>query len=314
VKTFVQAQEVTPAQLRHMHPPQVDEYFEAAWEERYARTARLMRAWDQVFYAAGARRRSGNSWDMYLSAVQEKAKAAEPGSRLAVTMRSVTSIQAEIDSLDHTVLAKLDNEYERRPWLRAHLAITNGKGHIHRSMRCSTCNKGESPTRFHWMIDWSGKTEEEIIEAAGTDACTVCFRDAPVARGEKAPDRTMFAAFEVEAAKARQERAAAKAKRDADKEAKAIYAGDGGPLTVWTWTQKAHQKRSRGRLVDVPEREFSDTLKTLHAARGWLTDRYDRDAGQHRDLHKVADAVALKEGKTRAAVLTEAKERARRRR
>lgn len=321
MKNLKDAEAVTPAQLMKLTEPEVDEYFEAVWEERYIRQELLFRTWGDVYRAVGAKERFGGGWTMSFGEVKDKADELadrDPKSRAAVALESVRQVTATINELDAGVLAKLDAEFDRRgEWTRAYLAVTNGKGHIHKSMRCSTCNKGERPTRFHWMIEWSGKTEDEIIEAAGSDACTVCYKNAPVARGQKAPERTMFARFEIEREQARAERTEAKAKRDAAKEAKAIHDINGGPLKVWTWTKKAHQRLVRDKLVDVPEQEFFDTLKTLHEARGWLTSQFDSwygNDGHHRDLDKVADAVGLKEGKHRSVVLDEAKKRAARRR
>jgi hypothetical protein len=70
-----------------------------------------------------------------------------------------------------------ENEYVRRGgWSRAFL-VSNSNGHVHSSMNCSTCF---ITTQYAWMIDYSGKDEAEIVEAAGCMACTVCFPSAPV--------------------------------------------------------------------------------------------------------------------------------------
>jgi hypothetical protein len=208
-----------------------------------------------------------------------------------------------------------DAEFIRRGgWTRAFLAVTNGKGHVHSSMNCSTCNKGEQRTQFSWMVDYSGHTEEEIVEAAAERACTVCYPSAPVEVLER-PTK-MFTEDEVAAQKAREEREAKKAAAAAKKAAKAITDTDGGPLRVFSWRTPERKRETRQGLVTEPARDNFDTLATLHAARGWLTDQFEGwrgNSGDHRDLDKVADAVALKEGKTREQAIQEAKQRAARR-
>lgn len=68
------------------------------------------------------------------------------------------------------------DEYDRRGgWTRAFL-VNNTNGHVHKSMGCSTCF---ADTQFAWLTGYSGQTEEQIIEAAGMRACTVCYPDAP---------------------------------------------------------------------------------------------------------------------------------------
>lgn len=53
-------------------------------------------------------------------------------------------------------------------------------GHIHSSMNCSSCNKGNMPTQFSWLPELSGLDEETAVEENGPILCTVCFPSAPV--------------------------------------------------------------------------------------------------------------------------------------
>lgn len=104
----------------------------------------------------------------------------------------------------------LDEEWERRGrWTRAFLVV-NANGHVHRSQYCSTCFP---TTRYHWVTEFSGKNETEIVEAAGERACTVCYPSAP-AEVLNRPTR-MFTPDEVAKQQAREERAAKKAAADA---------------------------------------------------------------------------------------------------
>lgn len=68
------------------------------------------------------------------------------------------------------------DEYDRRGgWPRAYLVQSNN-GHVHSSTNCSTCF---ITTQYAWLTDYSGKTEEEIVWAAGELGCSVCYPSAP---------------------------------------------------------------------------------------------------------------------------------------
>jgi len=118
--------------------------------------------------------------------------------------------------------APYDAEFDRRgTWTRAFL-VDNTNGHVHRTMACGTCH---ATTQFTWITEFSGRTETEVVEAAGEKACTVCYPTAPVdvlrrPSTIEAPARRA----------ARLERDAKKAARDAARAAKAITAADGGKL------------------------------------------------------------------------------------
>jgi len=113
--------------------------------------------------------------------------------------------------------APLEREYDAKQWSRFFL-VQNNNGHIHSSMSCSTCY---FDTQFGWLPELSGLTEADAVEAHGAILCSVCFPSAPV---EWTNGISHVAQAEKDA------RAAAKAKRDAAKAAKAITAPDGSPL------------------------------------------------------------------------------------
>lgn len=303
-----------------MTPPQVDDLFAAVDEVMYKLDIKILKGWDHLHVAVGDKRdRYGSGlWDMTMLLAEKTARKlaeADPKSDAARAIVQLEEIQAEQKRIRMGVLTKLNGEFDRRGgWSRAFLAVTNGNGHVHDTENCSSCHRGAQRTRLHWMTEWSGKTKKKIVEDAGERACTLCYPDAPTS--DRNRPTKMFSPDEIEAARAREERAVAKVEREKKKAEKAITDADGGPLKVYTWTQKAHQKMVRGALVDVPAREFFETLATTHAARGWLTDEFDRgheNDGPHRDVGKVADAIALKEGKTRDQVIEEAKVRAKKR-
>lgn len=175
-------------------------------------------------------------------------------------------------------------------WSRFFL-VTSSDGHIHSSMACSTCYP---TTVYAWLPELSGLTAEAAVAEHGEILCSVCFPDAPVAwtTGES---RAKVAEREA--------RAAAKAERAAAALAKALLP-TGEPLRV-----------------------TGDRLKTLAAAKTWLTDSFSWNRSYPRpatdgstllshpsypaaDVAAVAEAVAAKTGDTPEAVLAAAEKRA----
>jgi hypothetical protein len=122
--------------------------------------------------------------------------------------------------------APYEAEYTRRGgWNRVFLATSTG-GHAHNGTECSTCHNGVYRTGFSWLIQYSGKTEGEIVADAGERACTACYPSAPVnAKGTK-----MFTPDEEEAAKARQAREEAKAAKAREAADKSITTPEGETL------------------------------------------------------------------------------------
>ena len=70
----------------------------------------------------------------------------------------------------------LEQEFDEKRWSRFFL-VTNTNGHIHRTMACSTTFP---TTRWAWLPDLSGLTEEDAVKAQGPRLCSVCFPSAPV--------------------------------------------------------------------------------------------------------------------------------------
>ena len=153
-------------------------------------------------------------------------------------------------------------------------------GHVHRSMGCSTCYP---TTEFGWVTELSGSTEAEIIEAAGSRACTVCYQNAPV----DALAGRIFHATEVAAQAARDERAAKKATADAKKATNVI-----GPY------------RTSDR----------DLITTVYAAKAYLTDGFEwgwsHPSFSPQDRDAIAGLLAAKQGTTSEKELEAAIKRA----
>lgn len=209
-------------------------------------------------------------------------------------LESLEKANAEVEAVAAQV-SPLEAEYNRRRWTRAFLALVNGNGgHVHSSRDCSTCNNGQYRTEFARMAEYSGADEATIVKAAGYRACTVCYKDAPVEATPESHPTKIFSEDEITAQAAREQRAAAKAAREAKRMEKAI--------------------QPDGTALRVPTAGSIAILETLAQARTWLTDSYWWRPG-HPSFPTtaqaiIAEAVAAKEGKTVETVLAEAKTRA----
>lgn len=304
----------SPAVLMKMSPTDVDDLFADVYDEENRLHGLRAGACESVFIAAGARKDYNRSrwgtWNTTFADALDTVRtvaAVSPQGTSAMALARLEKIDRDLQQLADGPEATLIQVYEARgSWRRAY-KVTDG--HVHKTRRCSTCNNGAERTKFAWMTQYSAMSEEEIVRAAGQDACTVCYPSAPV--GEKAPKSVMFTPEELERDKDRRKLSDRKAELAAQRAAKAITDVDGSVLQVYNWTQKAHQKRVRGALVNVPEKVLYDKIETLAAAKMWLTDKYE-DAGLnpgHRDIGKVVAAVAAKEGKSSEVVTAEALKR-----
>lgn len=172
--------------------------------------------------------------------------------------RSLTSLEKDNDALRERIVAlkaesePYDREFERRGgWSRAFL-VSNGNGHVHKNMSCSTCFP---TTEYSWMTDYSGKSEEQIVDAAGERACTVCYPSAPVSTLSK-PTK-MFTDEEKRLAVVREEREKKRQAKMEKEKAAGITAEDGSPLKVPSWgrdevvkTERSAQTMAVDALVD----------------------------------------------------------------
>jgi hypothetical protein len=253
-----------------------------------------------------------------LTATVSRIDEAEPGSYQsmlpAYSPENRAKLVAEIDALQKRIWEILDAEvypreaqYNDRRWTRYYL-VDNTNGHVHKDEHCDTCFP---TTRYAWLVEQSGMSAEDLVVLAGEKACTICFPWAPV---DILKQKTKLEAPERKAA--RLEREAKKAEREAKKAVKAIANPDGSPLEVFDWRVPERQRQTRNGLVTEPAHDRFQTIATLAAARSWLADQYEAwrgNNGTHRDVNKVAEAIAHKEGKTAEVVIDEAKKRAARR-
>jgi hypothetical protein len=213
--------------------------------------------------------------------------------RMAQCASKIAALEAEA--------APLHALYSEHRWSRFFLVL-NTNGHIHRDTSCSTCF---ITTDFGWLPELSGLTEADAVEQQGEILCSVCFPSAPVewTNGRSNTDKA-----------AKSEREAAKAERLAKKTAKALVPDDiDGGLTF---------------LVDSNRRE---RIKTISAAKAWLTDYFDWNAAYPRTwedgtvvhhhpsyppsaLEIVVDVYAARIGSTPEAEIEAARKRAAKRR
>jgi hypothetical protein len=190
--------------------------------------------------------------------------------------------------------------YRQHHWSRFFLVL-NSNGHIHRDTSCSTCYV---TTEYAWLPALSGLTEADAVEAHGSILCSVCFPTAPVewTNGES-----------KDKAAARAERDAAKAERLAKKTAKALVPED-----------------IDGGLV-IGHGGSRERLKTIAAAKAWLTDAFDWNSAYPRtfsdgtvayhhpsyppeSVDLVAEVYAARIGSTPKAEIEAARKRAAKRR
>lgn len=168
--------------------------------------------------------------------------AADDSPRAAALLATLAELEDQAAPL-RAEANELEELWRTERWSRFYL-VTNNNGHIHRSTGCSTCRIN---TQFAWLPELSGLTEADAVEAYGAILCTVCFPSAPVE----------WTGGESKAAiEAREAREAAKAEREAKKEAKRLVPGSDDGIVV--------QKRG-----------YAERLKTVAAAKTFLTDGYE---------------------------------------
>lgn len=146
-------------------------------------------------------------------AIREAHKMARYGG-----LKRIPALEARIEELDakiaviETEAIPYEAEFDRRGgWTRAFL-VTNNGGHVHSTRNCSSCY---ITTQFHWIIEFSGHDEAEVVDAAGERACTICYPSAPVETLRR-PTR-IFSQDEVAAQARKAEQAAKKAAKDANR-------------------------------------------------------------------------------------------------
>lgn len=173
-------------------PPEID----AVINELGYQRAKLIASMEGL-HAAAHRARTGRYPDP-ARADRLEAQAAEYAPQIAAVTEQLKPYHDEFD--------------RRGGWTRAYLVQSNG-GHVHSSMHCSTCYPR---TQYAWLTNYSGCTEEEIVWASGELACTVCHPTAPANVLNRVGEIRRPSDIE------REQRAADKAARDAQRTAAAV--------------------------------------------------------------------------------------------
>lgn len=175
------------------------------------------------------------------------------------------------------------DEYDRRGgWTRAYL-VQNTGGHVHSSTNCASWYP---TTRYAWLTDYSGKTEAEIVYAAGELACTICYPSAPVDVLKRVGE--IRHPSDVE----REQRAAEKAAKAQAAAAAAVIDPDTG---------KTLYKTER-----AATNEISSTLWNLR----WYGGDHPSGAEWKRTVTAAVNALAAKRGTDPAALMAECEAKA----
>lgn len=281
MKIIDKVEGIPDAVLRGMQPHEVDGMIDALYDVASMIHMEEERLLVTIHQAAGDRHHRETGWGMSRERAIRTARENGKGVRFVTAYETMK----ERGQRTSAAITRLDGEYRRRgKWTRAHI-VTDG--HVHKSRRCSTCNKGAEPTRFTWLHHLSGKTEAEIIEKASDRACTVCYPDAPVARGLKVPASKLSTPEERERQAARDGRQRIKDEKAAKAALSAITNVDGTPLRD---------------EVDRDGRQCGWVVKTIRTARSELKSECwrqyawgDEDGGHERNIQHLARAIAWRE-------------------
>ncbi|MBF4459385.1 hypothetical protein [Pseudoclavibacter sp. VKM Ac-2867] len=221
--------------------------------------------------------------------------------RLEEAQAKVEEARALIEPL-RAQMDSIDEEHARRGrWPRAFVVP---QGHVHSSLGCTTCYP---TTRFQLLPEYSGKTEDELVEDAGDRACTVCLPSAPVDRPTK-----MELPEERQAREARQAQTQERDEKKLAAAAKAITTPDGEPLKVGGWasrwpttikTERAAMTEAKSQLGSVGTVLYiagKDDCSAEHR-----TKMLAHAEGHGADFGRLVDAIAAKQGKAPDEVVAE---------
>jgi hypothetical protein len=250
--------------LRAATPPVIDA---ALAELDYERWVADTRARDYFKAAQEARDYVHYDWRTRVTTPRPDLERAEKLDKLAAEHELIACQKADEMKPYH------DEFFRRGGWTRAFLVVTKGEGHVHRSQVCHTCYP---TTQFHWVTDFSGHDEAEIVDAAGERACTICY---PTAPAEVLNRPTAIFSKDEEAKRAARE------EREAKRAAKAALE------VIDPVTGKTLFKTERGATNDIAYRLDAHL-------------RYENDEDLKK-AKKIVVAVAAKRGVDPAGLLDE---------
>jgi len=174
--------------------------------------------------------------------------AVSPERQIAAAQQRIDDAQAPIEAAK-ALIAPITAEYDSRGGWPRYFVTTGSDPHVHNTRSCSTCRP---TTQFGWLTEQSGMNEDELVELAGDEACTVCMPSAPVV-DKRTPRPSRLETPEARAAREERERTAAE--RAAKKAATGITGTDGEDLlssdgTIFK-TERAAEVAAVGGLFDV---------------------------------------------------------------
>lgn len=218
-------------------------------------------------------------------------KPGTPQYRVDQHNESVAKYEAMIEEREAIATAILaetapyDAEFNARGgWTRAFL-VTNVGGHVHNTMRCSSCFP---TTQFAWLPEYSGDSEEILVADAGESACTVCFPSAPVDVLRR-PSKIEL----PERKAARLEREKAKAERDAKKLATGILTPQGEEVRIpssFGWSARGELVKS-ARTAEIKAVDYLVTLKLADA--GFLDEPHYRQGYRESEVKEATECLAV---------------------
>lgn len=189
-------------------------------------------------------------------------------------------------------MAPLKAIYETHRWNRAFI-VTNNGGHVHKSMDCNTCFP---TTEFAWLVDYSADSETTIVEAAGQEACTVCYPSAPADVLNR--PSTIVTADKIAKAAAKAEREAAKAEKVAKRPT-----ADGSQLFVSElWAIRQSKELKTERAAELWFAEAGENLTKDYYLKDWGTEGC---AKVRNDMERVAIALSEKRHLSVGTILAE---------
>lgn len=252
-----------------MTPVEVDTFLAANWHEQ-AKARASIAGWERFMNPRGREARPAD---------RERAEVA-----IAELRETLVALRDEA--------LPYEARYALAPWNRYFL-VTNGNGHVHRGMDCSTCY---ATTQYAWLIELADCDEATMVADCGEKACTVCFPDAPseYARLKAAGLLTRTERLTAD------EQAAVRAEKDAKaaaKAEKAIFAPDGSTLRLTgQWGQEV-------RTLVTARRELSRALQNIAL--------YPNSAAEYEaNVKLLVAAIAHKTGEDAEALLADAKVKA----
>lgn len=210
-------------------------------------------------------------------------------------VEQIAKLRAQLVPINERT-AELNEIYKAHKWNRAFL-VQNTNGHIHSSMSCSTCFPS---TYYAWITYLSASTEQEIVEAAGETACTVCYPSAPAEVLGK--PSTIVTAEKIEKEKSKAEREAKKAEK-----ASARPTPNGEPLIVpetWAIRQSKELKTERAASMFYVEVQYEIQKGGSWTVRKWEEIENGVEVMQAACV-KVVNSVAAKRGVSAETIYAE---------